>query len=49
MSSARWPNGNWIDGSLWDTARSMAWPEIDRSSFGHHDNAGLKQFDFSLE
>lgn len=49
MSSARWPNGNWIDGSLWDTARSMAWPEEDRSSFGHHYNAGLKQFDFSLE
>ena len=49
MSSARWPNGNWIDGSLWDTARSMAWPEKHRSSFGHHYNAGLKQFDFSLE
>ena len=26
MSPARWPNGNWNDGSLWDAAASMAWP-----------------------
>ena len=27
MSPARWPNGNWNDGSLWDKTQSMAWPE----------------------
>jgi hypothetical protein len=48
MSSARWPNGNWIDGSLWDSQNSMAWPEKERSEFGHHYNEGLKKLDFSL-
>jgi hypothetical protein len=27
MSSARWPNGNWDDGSIWDKTRSMMWPQ----------------------
>jgi hypothetical protein len=49
MSSARWPNGNWNDDSLWDSTISMAWPEKDRSRFGHHYNSGLKELDFSLE
>lgn len=49
MSSARWPNGNWNDGSLWDSDKSMAWPEEERSRFGHHYNTGLKELDFSLE
>lgn len=49
MSSARWPNGNWNDGSLWDSAKSMAWPEKNRSRFGHHFNNGLKELGFSLE
>ena len=26
MTSARWPNGNWYDGSVWDKTKSMAWP-----------------------
>ncbi len=49
MSSARWPNGNWNDGSLWNSAESMGWPEKERSEFGHHYNEGLKELDFSLE
>jgi len=27
MTSARWPNGNWDDGSLWDKKKSMMWPQ----------------------
>jgi hypothetical protein len=27
MTSARWPNGNWNDGSLWDKKKSMMWPQ----------------------
>jgi hypothetical protein len=27
LSSARWPNGNWDDGSIWDKTRSMMWPQ----------------------
>jgi len=46
--SARWPNGNWDDGSIWDKARSMAWPEETGSSFGTHYNAALKDLEFSL-
>ena len=46
--SARWPNGNWDDGSLWDKSRSMAWPEEAGSSFGTHCNAALKDLEFSL-
>ncbi len=49
MSSARWPNGNWNDGSLWDGEKSMAWPEKEKSEFGCHVNEGLKDLDFSLE
>lgn len=49
MSSARWPNGNWNDGSLWDSVKSMAWPEKGRSEFGHHYNGGLEELEFSLE
>lgn len=46
--SARWPNGNWDDGSIWDKSRCMAWPEEVGSSFGRHTNKELGQFDFSL-
>ncbi|MBI9017322.1 MAG: right-handed parallel beta-helix repeat-containing protein [Phycisphaerae bacterium] len=49
MSSARWPNGNWDDGSVWDKTKSMMWPEKGRSEFGHQYNIELKDFDFSLE
>ncbi len=48
-TSARWPNGNWYDGSVWDKTKSMAWPEKKDSSFGHHFNKALKTLDFSLE
>jgi len=48
MYSARWPNGNWDDGSVWDKSKSMAWPEKKRSSFGFHYNAQLMDLDFSL-
>lgn len=48
-TSARWPNGNWYDGSVWDKTKSMAWPEKKDSSFGHHFNKALKGLDFSLE
>ena len=41
MTSARWPNGNWYDGSVWDKTKSMAWPEKEKSSYGHHFNKGL--------
>ncbi len=27
MTSARWPNGNWDDGSVWDKQKSMMWPQ----------------------
>lgn len=36
MTSARWPNGNWYDGSVWDKTKSMAWPEKNKGSYGHH-------------
>jgi len=49
MSPARWPNGNWDDGSIWDKSNSMAWPEEGMGAFGHHFNSELKSFDFSLE
>ena len=41
MTSARWPNGNWYDGSVWDKTKSMAWPEKEKSSYGHHFNKEL--------
>ncbi|MBL7113312.1 MAG: hypothetical protein ISS19_15345 [Bacteroidales bacterium] len=49
MCSARWPNGNWDDGSVWDKTRSMMWPEEGKGRFGHHFNKELKNLDFSLE
>mgnify|MGYP001161664833 FL=1 len=48
MSPARWPNGNWNDGSLWDKTQSMAWPEKGKGAYGHHYNAALKTLDFDL-
>jgi len=41
MTSARWPNGNWNDGSVWDKEKSMAWPEKNKGSYGHHFNKEL--------
>jgi len=48
MCSARWPNGNWIDGSIWDKTTSMTWPEKAGSSFGLHVDDELKGLDFDL-
>ncbi|MCK5175252.1 MAG: right-handed parallel beta-helix repeat-containing protein [Planctomycetes bacterium] len=48
-SSARWPNANWDDGSMWEKATSMAWPQAENSLFGHHYNATLTELDFSME
>ena len=47
--SARWPNGNWDDGSIWDKQTSMAWPESNGSAFGRHINQDLSLFKFSLK
>lgn len=48
LTSARWPNGNWHDGSVWNKQASMAWPEKAGSAFGRHVNKGLADFDFDL-
>lgn len=47
MSSARWPNANWDDGSLWDRTNSMVWPES--GELGYYTNEELKELDFSME
>lgn len=47
MSSARWPNGNWNDGSVWDKTKSMMWPN--KGKFGNYFNKSLESLDFSLE
>jgi hypothetical protein len=49
ISSARWPNGNWNDGSIWDKKKSMSWPEKGKGGPGHHFNEELKELDFSME
>lgn len=49
ISSARWPNGNWNDGSIWDKSISMAWPEKGKGGLGTHYNTELEGFDFSLD
>lgn len=49
MTAARWPNGNWIDGSVWDKKKSMAWPEKNKGGYGHHFNKELSAIDDSLE
>lgn len=48
LCSARWPNGNWLDGTIWDKTKSMSWPEKGMSRFGHVYNRELKALDFSL-
>jgi hypothetical protein len=48
MSSARWPNANWDDGSVWDKTTSMSWPEKEPSELGHYYNESLKALDFNL-
>jgi len=46
MSSARWPNGNWNDGTIWDKTQSMAWPE--KGQLGTYYNEQLTAIDFDL-
>ena len=48
MTSARWPNGNWHDGSVWNKQESMAWPEKERSAFGRHVNKELAELNVDL-
>ena len=48
MTSARWPNGNWYDGSVWDKSKSMMWPEKGRGKLGTYFNEELSSFDFDL-
>ncbi|OUR79823.1 hypothetical protein A9Q75_11495, partial [Colwellia psychrerythraea] len=48
MTSARWPNGNWYDGSIWDKTKSMMWPEKGRGKLGTHFNKELSSLDFDL-
>ena len=48
ISAARWPNGNWNDGSIWDKSRSMCWPQKGKGGLGEHYNQALKALDFSL-
>jgi len=48
MTSARWPNGNWYDGSVWDKTKSMMWPEKGRGKLGTYFNKELSHFDFDL-
>ena len=49
MTSARWPNGNWNDGSVWDKTRSP-WhgPKKGKGAYGHHYNDELAQIDGDL-
>jgi len=46
MTSARWPNGNWYDRSVWDKSQSMMWPK--KGKLGQYYNKELADFDFSL-
>lgn len=48
MTSARWPNGNWHDGSVWDKSKSMAWPEKGKGAYGHHFNKELELINENL-
>ena len=48
MTSARWPNGNWYDGSVWDKTQSMMWPEKGKGKFGTLYNKELSEFAVDL-
>jgi len=48
MTSARWPNGNWYDRSIWDKSKSMMWPEKGKGKLGTYFNKELSRFDFEL-
>lgn len=46
MTPARWPNGNWYDGSIWNKSQSMMWPE--KGKLGQYYNKELSSLDFDL-
>lgn len=46
MTSARWPNGNWYDRSVWNKQTSMMWPE--KGELGTYYNQALTALDFDL-
>lgn len=48
MTAARWPNGNWHDGSVWNKKNAMMWPEAKGSQFGLYKNTALKELKFDL-
>jgi len=48
MTSARWPNGNWYDGSVWDKDKSMMWPEKGKGKLGTYYNKELSTFNYDL-
>jgi len=48
MTSARWPNGNWYDGSVWDKTKSMMWPEKAKGKLGTYYNKELSALNFDL-
>ncbi|WOH35717.1 right-handed parallel beta-helix repeat-containing protein [Thalassotalea fonticola] len=48
MTSARWPNGNWYDRSVWDKKQSMMWPEKSKGKFGTHYNKELAELETDL-
>lgn len=48
MTSARWPNGNWYDGSVWDKTKSMMWPAKGKGELGTYFNDELSALDFDL-
>lgn len=48
MTSARWPNGNWYDGSVWNKKRSMMWPEEGKGKFGTLYNKALSDLAVDL-
>ncbi|MFI3320229.1 MAG: right-handed parallel beta-helix repeat-containing protein [Rikenellaceae bacterium] len=47
MTSARFPNANWYDGSVWDKSISQIFPES--GAMGRYENRQLSQLNFSLE
>lgn len=48
MTSARWPNGNWYDGSVWNKEKSMMWPDKGKGELGTYFNKTLTALDFDL-
>ena len=48
MTAARWPNGNWYDGSVWNKKESMMWPDKKRGKLGTYFNKELAALNFDL-